>query len=274
MSQYKTIEKAIHFIRRNEENNPSLEDIANFVDLSPSHFQRIFTEWAGISPKKFLQSIHLHRAKQMLNSKSMTLLDASVDLGLSGTGRLHDLFIKWEGMTPGEFKNGGKNLQISYTIKPTHFGDTLFASTEKGICSIQFTENPAQTLNELKSQFPNAIINEGSNSNQNHVIEFLCNPNLTIPEIKLHMKGTGFQFKVWEALLKIPAGNISTYGRLAESIGMPTSSRAVGSAIGKNPIAYLIPCHRVIQSSGSIGDYHWNSDRKAAILSWEALHSS
>lgn len=273
MSHYDTIEKAIRFIRTNADENPSLEEIAKFVNLSPFHFQRVFTEWAGISPKKFLQYIHLTRAKDLIKDKTMTLLDTSVDVGLSSTGRLHDLFVKLEGMTPGEYKNGGINLLINTSYKDSLFGKVLIASTHKGICSIQFSDDKIAALSYLQENFPYAKFVNASNSQHDLALKQLTNPNSNLPEIKLHVKGTGFQMKVWEALLKIPMGKMYTYGSLASSIQMPTASRAVGSAIARNPIAFLIPCHRVIQSSGNIGEYRWNSDRKTAILAWEAVQS-
>jgi AraC family transcriptional regulator of adaptative response/methylated-DNA-[protein]-cysteine methyltransferase len=273
MNQYATIEKAIKFIHSSSEQNPSLEDIAKFVNLSPFHFQRVFTEWAGISPKKFLQYIHLTKAKEIFQDKTMTLLDASVDLGLSSTGRLHDLFIKLEGMSPGEYKKGGDNLTINTSYRDSLFGKVLIASTHKGICSIQFSEDKIAALSHLQENFPHAKFVNISDSFQDLALKQLTNPNSNLSEIKLHVKGTGFQMKVWEALLKIPMGKMYTYGSLASSIQMPTASRAVGSAIARNPIAFLIPCHRVIQSSGNIGEYRWNSDRKTAILAWEAVQS-
>lgn len=273
MNPYDTIEHAIHFIRENCGSQPSLEKISASVGLSPFHFQKMFTEWAGVSPKKFLQFLTLEKGKQLLKDNN-TLLDVSVDLGLSGTSRLHDLFVSLEAMTPGEYKQKGNNLLIYYRFAESLFGKILIASTTKGICSIQFSNNNNESLLNLQNEFPNATFQEGSNANQDQAIRYLTNPVQSIRGIKLHVKGTGFQVKVWEALLKIPSGQISTYGELAGCIQNSKASRAVGSALAKNPIAYLIPCHRVIQSSGKIGEYHWNSDRKTAMLGWENIRKN
>jgi AraC family transcriptional regulator of adaptative response/methylated-DNA-[protein]-cysteine methyltransferase len=271
MNPYDTIEKAIHFIRANLDSQPNLDEISVNVGLSPFHFQRMFTEWAGVSPKKFLQFLTLENGKKLLKDSNNTLLDVSIDLGLSGTSRLHDLFVSLEAMTPGEYKQKGNNLLIKYRFAESLFGRIFIATTEKGICSIQFSKDINESLINLKKEFSNATFQEGSNENLEKAIHYLTNPMISLSNIKLHVKGTGFQLKVWEALLKIPFGQISTYGELAGSIQNSKASRAVGSALAKNPIAYLIPCHRVIQSTGKIGEYHWNSDRKTAMLGWERI---
>lgn len=267
---YNRIAEAIAYIRNNFKHQPDLDEIASEIQLSPFHFQRLFTEWAGTTPKKFLQYISLEYAKRLLRDKQATLFDAAHETGLSGTGRLHDLFITLEGMTPGEYKNGGANLSIHYSFAETPFGKVILASTNKGICYMMFEDDDKKALNNLKSEFPNAIFEQKADLNQQNALLIFQNHRNELPQIKIHLKGTDFQLKVWESLLKIPMGKLSTYGNIAEQIGSPNASRAVGTAIGSNPIAFLIPCHRVIQSNGNFGNYMWGSTRKTAIIGWEA----
>lgn len=263
------IKDAIGYINDNYKSQPNLDDVAAHVALSPYHFQRMFTEWAGVSPKKFLQYISIENAKNILKESRTTLFDAAFEVGLSGTGRLHDLFVKIEGMTPGEYKNGGESLIINYSFAETPFGEILIASTPKGICYMAFSDNETTALEELQKLFPNAEYKQLTDNTQQNAL-YIFKQDWQQPEqIKLHIKGTDFQLKVWESLLKIPAGKLSTYGDIARQIDNPKASRAVGSAVGDNPIAYLIPCHRVILSSGAFGQYHWDSSRKTAIIGWE-----
>ncbi|EMO28022.1 methylated-DNA--[protein]-cysteine S-methyltransferase [Leptospira noguchii] len=270
MNHYQKIAQAIQFIQKNAISQPELDEVAKSVNLSPFHFQRLFTEWAGVSPKQFLQYITLKNAKSILSKTQATLFDAAFETGLSGTSRLHDLFIKIEGMTPGEFKNGGENLKVRYSFQKSVFGDYLIASTEKGICNLFFYDIPKeQIVSELKKQLDRADIIEQTDENQNRVIRFFDNTLNGNEKIKLHLKGTEFQIKVWEALLKIPEGQLSSYSDIADWIGQENASRAVGTAIGKNPIGYLIPCHRVIKNTGEIGEYRWGSERKMAMIGWE-----
>ncbi len=267
---FSRIEEAIGYITTNFKSQPGLEEVARKIHLSPYHFQRMFTRWAGVSPKKFLQYISVEHAKNVLKDKQATLSDASFETGLSGTGRLHDLFINIEGMTPGEYKNGGKNLSINYSFAETPFGNILVASTSKGICHMAFADDGPAALRALQNNFPNAqLLQKTDLMQQNALNIFTCNRGRQNP-VKLHLKGTGFQLKVWETLLKIPLGKLSTYGTIAEKINNPNASRAVGTAIGSNPVAYLIPCHRVIQSTGIFGQYMWGANRKTAIIGWEA----
>ncbi|EQA72397.1 bifunctional helix-turn-helix domain-containing protein/methylated-DNA--[protein]-cysteine S-methyltransferase [Leptospira noguchii] len=271
MNHYQKIAEAIQFIQKNAISQPELDEVAKSVNLSPFHFQRLFTEWAGVSPKQFLQYITLQNAKSILSKPQATLFDAAFETGLSGTSRLHDLFVKIEGMTPGEFKNGGENLKVRYSFQKSVFGNYLIASTEKGICNLFFYDIPKeQIVSELKEQWDRADIIEQTDENQNRVIRFFDNTLNGNEKIKLHLKGTEFQIKVWEALLKIPEGQLSSYSDIADWIGQENASRAVGTAIGKNPIGYLIPCHRVIKSTGGIGEYRWGSERKMAMIGWEA----
>nr|WP_299214533.1 methylated-DNA--[protein]-cysteine S-methyltransferase [uncultured Allomuricauda sp.] len=270
---YDRIAKAIAHIKSNFKEQPSLDEIAEQVHLSPYHFQRIFKEWAGISPKKFLQYTSVQHAKAVLDESKATLFDAAIETGLSGTSRLHDLFITIEGMTPGEYKNSGENLTINYSYAHSPFGLVVIASTPKGLCHVAFTDDEEQGLYELKSQFPKAQYHQRVDQTQVNALMVFANDWSQISEIKLHLKGTDFQLKVWESLLRIPKGQLATYGKIADVIKKPKASRAVGTAIGSNPIAYLIPCHRVIQSSGNLGGYRWDSIRKTAIIGWEAAQS-
>jgi AraC family transcriptional regulator, regulatory protein of adaptative response / methylated-DNA-[protein]-cysteine methyltransferase len=271
---YNRIAEAIDYIKTNFKEQPNLDAVAEKVHLSPFHFQRLFTDWAGVSPKKFLQYISVEHAKQILKEKQATLFDAAFETGLSGTGRLHDLFIKIEGMTPGEFKNGGENLQINYSYAESPFGNILVASTLKGICYMAFADNEQQALTDLMQHFPKALLKQMVDLIQQNALYIFTHDWSKLNQIKLHLKGTDFQLKVWEALLKIPMGKLSTYGTIAEEIKNANASRAVGTAIGSNPVAFLIPCHRVIQSTGTFGGYMWGPTRKTAIIGWEAAKTA
>lgn len=266
--QFERIRKAIEYIQCNFKDQPNLDEVAAYLHLSPAHFQRLFTEWAGISPKKFLQYISLTHAKNILKQER-SVFDATFETGLSSTSRLHELFVQIEGMTPAEYKNGGEHLSIHYQFVDTPFGQVLIASTNKGICKMSFVDNDTEALNALVAQFPNANFVQQSDELQQHALAIFSSKTLDLPQIKLHLKATDFQLKVWECLLKIPMGQLSTYGALAENIGHLKASRAVGTAIGNNPVAFLIPCHRVIQATGVLGEYHWGKARKTAIIGWE-----
>ena len=210
----------------------------------------------------------------MLTETGATLFDTAIDTGLSGTSRLHDLFIGIEGMTPGEYKNGGENLSINYSYAETPFGKILVASTPKGICHIGFADDEHAALQVLINSFPNANYKQVVDLAQQHAL-FIFTQDWSKPEhIKLHIKGTPFQLKVWETLLKIPAGRLTTYGSIAKQIQSPKAFRAVGTAIGDNPVAFLIPCHRIIQSTGTIGDYRWGRMRKTMMIGWEAAREA
>lgn len=266
---YHRIADAIEFIVENHGSQPELEQIAEQVHMSPFHFQRLFTEWAGVSPKKFLQYVSIEHAKQVLR-KRVSLLETASEVGLSGTGRLHDLFVSIEGMTPGEFKNGGEQLNINYSFAETPFGNVIIASTPKGICRMTFYQKEDEALGSLVEQFPRAAFSQKVDILQQNALFIFQRDWSQLQQIKLHLKGTDFQLKVWQALLKVPMGELQTYGHLAAGIEKPGASRALGTAIGSNPVAFLIPCHRVIQSTGAIGGYRWGSTRKSAIIGWEA----
>lgn len=266
---YNRIAAAIEYIKSNFKQQPNLNEVAEQVHLSPFHFQRLFKEWAGTTPKKFLQYISIEHAKKLITDKQTTLFDTAFETGLSGTSRLHDLFINIEGMTAAEYKNGGKNLSVNYSFAESPFGNLIVASTSKGVCYMAFEDNEEKALNNLKEKFPNATFQRKLDLMQQNALFIFQNDWSKLPEIKLHLKGTDFQLKVWETLLKIPMGQLSTYGNIAMQTGNPNSSRAVGTAIGSNPVAFLIPCHRVIQSSGNFGGYMWGNTRKTAIIGWE-----
>jgi AraC family transcriptional regulator of adaptative response/methylated-DNA-[protein]-cysteine methyltransferase len=267
---YNRIAEAIDYIKANFKAQPNLDEVAEKVHLSPFHFQRLFTEWAGTSPKKFLQYISVEHAKKILQEDHQaTLFDAAFDTGLSGTSRLHDLFVNIEGMTPAEYKNGGKNLEINFSFAESPFGNIIVASTLKGVCFMAFAENEGMGFENLKHKFPNATFFRKLDLIQQNALFIFQNDWSKLSEIKLHLKGTNFQLKVWETLLKIPLGQLSTYGSIAQQIEKPNASRAVGTAIGSNPVAFLIPCHRVIQSTGTFGGYMWGNTRKTAIIGWE-----
>lgn len=267
---YERIAKAIEYIQSNFKLQPSLEEVAEKIHLSPAHFQKMFSDWAGTSPKKFLQFISLEHAKNLLKEEKASLFETAYETGLSSTSRLHDLFVKIEGMSPAEYKNGGKSLAINYSFSESPFGKIIAASTEKGICYMAFENDKDKALGDLKTKFPNASFFEKQDEFKKNALSIFSKDWRELSTIKLHLKGTDFQLKVWESLLSIPMGKLSTYGNLAEKIGHSKASRAVGTAIGSNPVAFLIPCHRVIQSSGKIGGYMWGSDRKQLIIGWES----
>lgn len=267
---YQRIAEAIAYIQTNFKAQPGLEEVAEKVHLSPFHFQRLFSEWAGTSPKKFLQYITIEHAKKLLKDNQATLFDAAFETGLSGTGRLHDLFINIEGMTPAEYKNGGKNLSINYSFAESPFGNIIVGSTLKGICYMAFVDDEIKAFARIQSQFPNAQFRQMHDVMQQNALYIFSHDWSKLNQIKLHLKGTDFQLKVWETLLRIPMGSLTTYGEIARQLGNSTASRAVGTAIGKNPIAFLIPCHRVIQASGKLGGYMWGTTRKTSLIGWEA----
>ncbi|RLB98241.1 MAG: 6-O-methylguanine DNA methyltransferase [Deltaproteobacteria bacterium] len=269
---YKKIEKAIYFIEDNFKSQPNLDEIANSVYLSKYHFNRLFKRWAGIGPVQFLQFITLdHTKKKLVKSKS--LLDTSLESGLSGPSRLHDLFVTFDAMTPGDFKKQGSGLKIDYSFCASPFGECLMAITKRGVCHLGFVQkkNRSDALHQLFETWPGAVFSENSKS-----IEPLFNQIFNLDRTKasrpfnLLIKGTNFQINVWKALLQIPSGNVVSYQDIAEYIGRPKAFRAVASAIAINPVAYLIPCHRVIAKSGKIHQYRWGSSRKKAIVGWEA----
>ncbi len=267
---YKRIERAIHYIREHHTAQPSLEDIAEHVHMSPYHFQRLFTKWAGISPKKFLQYLTLQYAKEQIR-EDLSLSEIAHEAGLSGTSRLHDLFINMEGMTPVQYKKSGKGITIHYGFHQSPFGKYILALTsEERICALEFVDNEEEAASKLQLLWSES--------------ELIYNPQLTTPladqlfshesvsPLKLLVKGTPFQLKVWEALLKVPFGELVSYQSVSEHVDNPRALQATGGAIGKNPVAYLIPCHRVVRKTGEINGYRWGLSRKSALIGWEAAH--
>jgi AraC family transcriptional regulator of adaptative response/methylated-DNA-[protein]-cysteine methyltransferase len=264
---YKRVEEAIRFLVENSKKQPSLYDVAGMANISPFHFQKIFTQWAGISPKKFLQYITVKELKKELN-KTQNLVEAAENVGLSAQSRVYDLFVNIEGVTPNEYKTKGQGIKIEYGIHASPFGNCLIATTGRGICALNFIEeNTELLLQELQDQWQQAHLVKNQKSTK-ALLEKIFTGNAK-QEIKLMVKGTPFQIKVWEALLKIPFGSVASYQMLANSIGNPDAARAVGSAIGSNPVAFLIPCHRVIRREGVIGQYRWGNTRKTALITWE-----
>jgi AraC family transcriptional regulator of adaptative response/methylated-DNA-[protein]-cysteine methyltransferase len=267
---FKRISEAIHYLSTRYKNPPSLEEVAEHVHLSPFHFQRMFHHWAGVSPKQFVQYLRIGEAKKILQDTRLTLFDAAFEAGLSGTGRLHDLFVQIEGMTPGEYRNGGASLSILYSFAETLFGKLIVASTARGICHMAFVDRGEQEgLEALVSRFPRAVFRPGSDSMQENALHVFRQDWVQLENIKLHLKGSDFQLKVWEALLRVPSGGLTTYSDLAKQAGLGKAFRALGTAVGKNPVAYLIPCHRVIKSTGAFGNYYWGEPRKNALIGWE-----
>lgn len=267
---YQLIERAIRFIEANVQRQPELEEIASAIGLSEYHFQRLFTAWAGISPKRFMQFLTKEQAKQLLD-KSENLLDTTHQTGLSSLGRLHDLFVNTEAVTPGEYKSRGAGVNIHYGIHVTPFGKCLIATTERGICHLGFVDgSEGKALDALVEHWKQATMIEDYKTTAPLVNRIFLDAKLDSP-LKLHLRGTNFQIKVWEALLNIPTGALTTYEHIAAQIGNPRAVRAVGSAVGDNPVAYLIPCHRVIRKSGEFGNYLYGSARKKAILMRELV---
>lgn len=264
--QFARIAAAIEFLYDHHREQPDLAAVAAHVHLSPQHLQRQFQQWAGISPKKMLQHISIENAKRILHAQG-SVQDAALASGLSGTGRLHDLFTTIEGMTPGEYKNGGAGLQIDWQLVASPYGSVLVANTGKGICFLSFADEPAAERARLQALFPNAELRNAASQMQAQALHALQQP----PQqpLALHIKGTPFQLKVWQALLNIPRGQLADYGTLAARIGHPKACRAVGTAVGSNPVAVLIPCHRVIRQTGMVGGYRWHRGRKIALLGKE-----
>jgi len=270
-SDYARIEKAIRFLDHNRHTRPSLDAVARHVGLSESHFQRMFTRWAGISPKRFLQHQTAQVVKRLLRERR-SVLDVTYEAGLSGPGRLHDLIVNAEAVTPGEFQRAGEGLVVRYGFHPSPFGDCLIAVTPRGICHLAFL-HPAsrrEALEQLRLDWPRADLAADQDATRTAAARAFPPPGTTrAPGLALHVKGTNFQLKVWDALLRIPPGQVTTYGGIASAIGEPRASRAVGTAVGSNPVSYLIPCHRVIRSTGELGGYAWGPDRKRVMLALE-----
>jgi len=273
-ADYHRIERAIRFLDASSPTRPSLGEVARHVGMSPFHFQRLFTRWAGISPKRFSQVLALEYAKNRLRD-SRNLIDATYDAGLTSGGRLHDLFVTLDAVTPGEFRENGSGLRISAGFHESPFGEALVATTERGVCGLSFHDGSRRSaLRDLAERWPQATIEERPRvtapiASRIFAALVVRDPEGLVP-LGLLVRGTNFQVKVWRALLQIPVGSVATYEDIATAIGTPNAVRAVGTAIGRNPVAFLIPCHRVIRTTGALGGYRWGLPRKRAMLAWEA----
>lgn len=268
---YDRIEQAIRYLEGHFRDQPELGELAAHVGLSQAHFQRLFQRWAGISPKKFLQCLTIEHAKERLRD-SASVLDATFDAGLSSPGRLHDLFVVLDAVTPGEYKSSGHRLEIAYGFHDTPFGESLVAVTERGICGMEFLgDDRDEIVAAFLDRWSRAVVsNDARATSQIATQIFTRDPNRQPTELRLFTRGTNFQVQVWQALLRIPSGTVTTYGDLARRLGIEKASRAVGNAVGRNWIGYLIPCHRVIQSTGVAHRYRWGAARKKAMLAWES----
>lgn len=271
MTDYERIAKAISFIESRLNNQPGLNEIAQHVHLSPYHFQRLFSRWAGVTPKRFLQVLTLERAKQLLRD-SKPVLEVSDALGLSSGSRLYDHFVQLEAVTPGEYKMGGAGMTIEYALHNPPFGKSFIATTPRGVCSFAFLENMdiSEHLADLRRTWPHAVMRKNRQQTRAVIQAMFGGDQKPDRPVSLYVTGSNFQVSVWKALLQIPPATVASYSQVASAIGHPASARAVGQAVGANPVAFLIPCHRVIQQSGKLGGYHWGETRKHAIHAWES----
>jgi AraC family transcriptional regulator of adaptative response/methylated-DNA-[protein]-cysteine methyltransferase len=271
ITDYERIERAIRYLEENYQDQPSLKALARGAGLSEFHFQRLFRRWAGISPKRFLQYLTAGHAVRALR-ESRTNLEAAYDSGLSGGGRLHDLFINLHAVTPGELKRAGAGLTIHYGFHPSPFGECLIGMTARGVCHLGFVppEDGRAALAELAAEWPKAQLKQAPRVTAPLAHRLFARSNGNSPGIDLHVRGTNFQIKVWEGLLRIPPGGVVSYEDLARHIHVPRAVRAVANAVAHNPVAWLIPCHRVIRKSGMLGGYRWGETRKKVLLAWEA----
>ena len=275
---YARVEKAIRFLVNNWQDQPGLTQMSEAAGLSEAHFQKMFTRWAGLSPKRFIQYLTLEHAKQALQ-ESQSVLDVSFEVGLSGPGRLHDLFVACEAMTPGEYKAMGGGLGITYGYAPSPFGECLVGETDRGVCGISFVDGDrVAALDDLKGRWPGASFNRDDKRVEQTAARVYAvyggNTSKSDKDLRLVLKGTNFQLRVWEALMRIPSGCVTSYDNLAERVGKPGAARAVASAVARNPLGPIVPCHRVIRSTGAITGYYWGPDRKRAILGWEAAREA
>ena len=264
---YALMRRAIEAIDARADAPPSLEALAAEMNLSPAHFQRVFSAWAGVSPKRFAQYLTLGHAKALLDERFSTL-DTAIGTGLSGTGRLHDLFIRWEAMSPGDFAKGGAGLTIRHGWFDGPFGEMLVMATDRGVCGLAFAAETGR--NAAMDDMTSRWVNADYVADRAAVAPFADALGRLDGEARLHLIGAPFQIKVWEALMRIPSGHVTTYGEIAQAIGSPKAVRAVGTAVGRNPVSWLIPCHRALRKSGGLGGYHWGLPVKRALLAWES----
>ena len=266
---HEIIRRAIEHIDASVTDQPRLEEIAAAVGLSPQHFQRVFSQWVGVSPKRYQQYLTLDHAKALLADR-FTVLDTALETGLSGTGRLHDLFLTWEAMSPGEYAAKGAGLTIRWGWFDSPFGEMIVAATDRGICGIGFTAEFGRdwAIEDMRKRWPEARFVQDEAALAARVDAILGGD-----AAQLHLIGAPFQIKVWEALLNVPTGHVTTYSEIAKAIGNPRAVRAVGTAVGRNPVSWLIPCHRALRKSGALGGYHWGLPVKRALLAWEGARA-
>lgn len=271
-ADYRIVKQAIEFVSTNWQEQPGLEEIARHVGLSQRRLHELFTRWAGLTPKAFLQAITLDRARGMLRG-SNSVLEAALESGLSGTGRLHDLFVQHEAMTPGTWKSGAAGLEIAYGFHDSPFGTALIMVTDKGVCGLAFADEKAQEmaiLRDMQRRWPNARYTYAPKRTHPHAAR-IFNPLLwrAREPLRIIMIGTDFEIRVWETLMQTPFGRMTTYSELAKKAGAAGAARAVGRAVGRNPLSFVVPCHRVVRSDGGLGGYHWGLTRKRALIGWE-----
>ena len=267
---YALMRRAIDAIDARTDAPPSLEELAREMRMSPAHFQRVFSAWAGVSPKRFQQYLTLGHAKALLRDRATTF-ETALSSGLSGTGRLHDLFLRWEAMSPGDYARGGAGLVIRHGWFDGPFGEMLAMATDRGICGLAFAAETGReaALADMAARWPMAALV----ADREAVAPFAASLGSLRGEARLHLIGAPFQIKVWEALMRIPSGHVTTYGDIAAAIGSPRAVRAVGTAVGRNPVSWLIPCHRALRKSGGMGGYHWGLPVKRALLAWEGARA-
>ncbi|MBC7979730.1 MAG: methylated-DNA--[protein]-cysteine S-methyltransferase [Armatimonadetes bacterium] len=277
MNDYERVARVIRHMDESFFRQPGLDELADFAGLSPAHFHRLFVNWAGITPKDFIQSLTLDHARNLLGCGT-SVLDTALQSGLSGPGRLHDLCVSLKAATPGEIKNGGADMKITYGVADSPFGKVFLAQSPRGLCHLSFFDlDPAPCLAVLENDWPAAKLccdHDFALLQAREIFPSSATISRTPRKLALHVKGSPFQLKVWDALLRIPEGKLTTYGRLARDIEQQSAARAVGNAVGKNQISYLIPCHRVIRETGVLGGYRWGPFRKRVLLSWEKAKTS
>ena len=272
MNDYERVASVIRYLDLNHTTQPDLNELAQGAGLSPFHFHRLFSAWAGVTPKDFLQCLTLEHVKTLLRNGE-SVLDAALNAGLSGPGRLHDLCDSLEAVSPGEVKNGGADLDITFGFTATPFGQALIAETSRGICHLSFPEKKnASAVDLLREQWPHARFHRDDDRVRQVAENIFAQdkPRSGRLTLRAFVRGTPFQLRVWRALLRVPSGSLISYGRLAAAVGLPRAARAVGSAVGANPLAFIIPCHRVIRETGALGNYRWDPIRKRAMIGWEA----
>jgi AraC family transcriptional regulator, regulatory protein of adaptative response / methylated-DNA-[protein]-cysteine methyltransferase len=271
---YQLIRRAIAFLSETWTEQPSLERLAQHRGISPAHCQKLFKRWCGLSPKEFVQAITIDRARNLLQG-SASLLETAYEVGLSGAGRLHDLFVSHEAMTPGDYKRRGDGIEIAYGFHPSPFGEALLLATERGVAGLAFVnedkgQSQADALVDMMQRWPKAKFIAAPERTASHAEQIFQTSRWSAERpVRLVMIGTDFEVRVWQTLLKIPMGRAVTYADIARHLGQPTASRAVGSAVGRNPISFVVPCHRVLRGDGSLGGYHWGLTRKRALIGWE-----